>query len=278
MRQFGRVIQLNIGNETESVIYNNLKITFNITKTISSEPNTSEISIYNLNPNNRNLITTKVYNHVELFVSYRDDDLRMIFKGDIIEVTNSESGLDIITKLKCSDGYFAYTEKTIITTIAAGLDDSDVLSEALGSFGARIQKGNIDLPNHSVLPRPRVLMCDTREAVNRVALNNNADWSIQDHQLVMLPKEKAIRADEGFLISSATGMIGCPQKTSNGLEVTTLCNPHFKIGALVRIESKSAEYNGDYKIQSIQHSGDLTGNDWKSKLVCIGGKFTQINL
>lgn len=275
MKQFGRVIQLNIGNSKESLVYNNLRITFDVTKTINSEPNSGEVSIYNLNQTNRNLITSKHYNQVELYVSYREDDLRMIFKGDIITVTNIQSGLDIITKLKCSDGYFAYTEKTIIKTLSSGQSDSDVINESLNSFG--IQKGNIDLPNDKVLPRGRVFMCDTREAVSKVARNNNADWSIQDNQLVIVPKNKAIRNDEGFVISSKTGMIGSPQKTNQGLEVTTLCNPHYRIGSLIKIESKIAEYNGDYKIQSIQHSGDLLGGDWKSKLVCLGGRYTVIN-
>jgi len=272
VKQFGRVIQLNIGNSTESVIYNNLRITFDVDKTIDAEPNVAEITLYNLNQDNRNLITSKHYNSVELYVSYRDDDLRMIFKGDIITVTNVQSGLDIITKLKCSDGYSAYTEKTIIKTLSAGQSDSDVIEESLYSFG--IQKGNIDLPKDKILPRGRVYMCDTREAVTKVAINNDANWSIQDNQLVIIPKNKAIRNDEGYIISSSTGMIGSPQKTNQGLEIITLCNPHYKIGALVRIESKIKEYNGDYKIQSIKHSGDLFGNDWKSKLVCYGGNFT----
>lgn len=276
MKQFGRVIQLNIGNATESMIYNNLRITFNITKTITSEPNTSEISIYNLNQNSRNLITSKVYDHVELFVSYQEDDLRMIFKGDIIEVINTQSGLDIITKLKCSDGYFAYTEKIIVKTIAAGQTDADVLhKEVISSFS--IQQGAIDLPYDQALPRARVFMCDTRDVANRIAQNNNADWSIQDHQLIIIPKNKAIQNDDGFIISSTTGMIGSPKKTSKGLEITTLCNPHFKIGSLVKVESKSEEYNGHYKVKSIQHSGDLTGNEWKSKLICVAGEFSLIN-
>lgn len=274
MQQFGRVIQLNIGNSKESLVYNNLRITFDVTKTINSEPNAGEISIYNLNQANRNLITSKHYNQVELYVSYKDDDLRLIFKGDIVTVTNSLNGLDIITKLKCYDGYSAFTDKTIIKTLAAGQSDSDVINESLSSFG--IQKGNVDLPNDKALPRGRVYMCDTRDAVSKVARNNNADWSIQDNQLVIVPKDKAIRNDEGYVISSSTGMIGSPQKTNQGLEVNTLCNPHYKIGALVRIESKITEYNGDYKIQSIQHSGDLLGNDWKSKLICYGGKFSVI--
>jgi len=274
VRQFGRVIQLNIGNTQQSLVYNNLKITFDVTKTISSEPNDANIIIYNLNQNNRNLITSKVYDLVELFVSYRDDDLRMIFKGEIKTVENEYSGLDIITKLKCSDGGQAYAEKVLIKTVAAGQKDSDALNDSAKSFG--ILKSDVDLPNDKVLPRGRVFFSDVRDVMDKIGLNNDADWSIQDNQLVVVPKNKAIRNDEGYIISSNTGMIGSPQKTDKGLEVITLCNPRFKIGSLIRVESKFSEYNGDYKIQSINHSGDLTGNDWKSKLVCTGGTYEVI--
>ena len=45
---------------------------------------------------------------------------------------------------------------------------------------------------------------------------------------------------------------------------------------LVRIESNSTEYNGDYKIISIEHNGDLYGFNWHSKLVGICGKFDKV--
>lgn len=44
---------------------------------------------------------------------------------------------------------------------------------------------------------------------------------------------------------------------------------------LVRIESNSTEYNGDYKIISIEHNEDLYGFNWHSKLICICGKFDK---
>lgn len=271
MKQFGREILLKIGNEDESLTYSNLRITFNVTKTISSEPNTGEITIYNLNQNTRNLITTKYYQHVELYICYREDDFRLIFKGDVISINNSQSDLDIITHLKCADGFKAYTDKTIVKILSAGQSDIVVVNEALASFN--IQAATIDLPRNTILPRGKVLFCDAREAVSKVAINNRADWSIQDGQLAIIPKNTALRNDEGYIISSATGMIGSPEKNDDGLEVTTLCNPYFKIGGLIRIESQITEYNGNYKIKSIQHEGDLMGSDWKSKLVCTGGNF-----
>ena len=274
MRQFGRVLELKIGNRKESIAINNLRVTFSIKKTLTSEPNTGEISVYNLNDNNRNLITRKQYSFLELSVCYKEDVLRLIFCGDILTVENKLTGQDIITTMRCGDGHRAYTEKTIIKTMKKGQTDSDFLNEAVNSFG--IQRGRINLPNDRALPRGKVMMCDTRDIMHKIAINNNADWSIQDDQLVVIPKSTALANNEGWVISRTTGMVGSPQKTDKGLEVTTLCNPQYRIGSLVRIESKLTEYNGDYKIVSIEHNGDLYGTNWHSKLVCIGGKFAPI--
>jgi len=273
VRQFGRVLELKIGNRKESIVINNLRVTFSIKKTLTSEPNTGEISVYNLNDSNRNLITSKQYTFLELSVCYKDDVLRLIFCGDILKVENKLTGQDIITTMKCADGHRAYTEKTIVKTMEKGQKDSDFLNEAVSSFG--VQRGSINLPNDRALPRGKVMMCDTRDVMHKIAINNNADWSIQDDQLVVIPKNKALANNEGWVISRTTGMIGSPQKTDKGLEVTTLCNPQYRIGSLVRVESKLTEYNGDYKVKSIEHNGDLGGTNWHSKLVCEGGKFEK---
>ena len=274
MRQFGRVLELKIGNRKESIVINNLRVTFSIKKTLTSEPNTGEISVYNLNDSNRNLITSKQYTFLELSVCYKDDVLRLIFCGDIINVENKLNDKDIITVLRCGDGYKAFTEKMIIKTVAKGQSDNDLLNEAVNSFG--IQKGSINLPNDRVLPRGKVMMCDTREVMHKIANNNNADWSVQDDQLVVIPKNKGMANNEGWVISRTTGMIGTPQKNNEGIEVKTLCNPHYKVGSLVRIESRVSEYNGDYKIKLIEHNGDLYGSNWYSKLICTSGEFAAI--
>lgn len=271
MKQFGRIIRLVIGNEKESIEINGLRIAFDIEKMIKSEPNNSIISIYNLNDSNRDLLTSKEYNRVELFVGYVEDIAKMIFKGDIIKVVNEKDDLDIITTLTCGDGYKSYTQSKTMRTMSAGQTDNDFLAQAEKDF--KVARGNIDLPNDRALPRGKVFMCDTREILNNIAKNNNADWSIQDGELIVLPKDKVL--DEGYIISSDTGMIGSPRKTDKGIEVTTLCNPEYKIGGLVRIESRFKEYSGDFKIQSIKHSGDILADDWYSHLTCVGGEFKK---
>lgn len=271
MKQFGRVIKLILGNENESIEINVLRIAFDIEKIIKSEPNDATITVYNLNDSNRDLLTSKEYDRLELFVGYVADSPKLIFKGDIISVINEKDDLDIITTLKCADGYKAFTQSKTIRTMSAGQTDNDFVDQALKDF--KTARGNIDLPNDRALPRGKVFMCDTREVMNKIAKNNNANWSIQDGELVVLPKDKAL--DEGYIISSDTGMIGSPRKTDKGIEVTTLCNPEYKIGALIRIESRFKEYSGDFKIESIQHNGDILADDWFSNLVCMSGEFKK---
>ena len=269
MKQFGRTISLLIGNGEESIEINGLRIDFDIEKVIKSEPNNATIEIYNLNDSNRDLLTSKEFNRVELYVGYVSDSPKLIFKGDIVKVVNEKEDLDIITLLKCADGYKAYTQSKTMRTMSAGQTDNDFVEQALKDF--KVARGSVELPNDRALPRGKVFMCDTREVLDKVAKNNNADWSIQDNELVILPKEKAL--DEGFIISSDTGMIGSPRKTDKGIEVTTLCNPEYKIGGLVQIQSRFKEHSGDFKIQSIRHTGDILADDWFSHLTCISGEF-----
>lgn len=59
-------------------------------------------------------------------------------------------------------------------------------------------------------------MSDTREAMHKGAINNNVDWSIQDDQLVVIAKNKALVNNKSWVISRNTGMIGNPKKLTTG--------------------------------------------------------------
>ena len=274
MRQFGRQLKLNIGNEKESIEITNLRVAFSVEKTLTSEPNPAVIRVWNLNSSNRNLITSKIYNRLSLSVAYQDDELRMIYKGDITDVVTLRDGTDFITEMTCGDGHAAYTKAKVNKTLKAGSTDKDIMNEASKSMGA--EKGVVSLPKDRALPRGKVITGNARDVMHKVGRNNNADWSIQDGQMTVLPKDKVLSDNEGFVVSQTTGMINSPEKTDNGLQITMLCNPALRIGGLVRVESIIKEYNGDYKITDIEHAGDLLGNDWYTKIICIGGNYQKV--
>ncbi|MDE1487649.1 hypothetical protein KKI90_15155 [Xenorhabdus bovienii] len=272
MRQFGRQIKLNIGNTKESIEITNLRIAFDISKTITSEPNPATIQIYNLNQSHRNLITSKTYDRVSLAVGY--EELRVIYMGDIIEAITLRDGLDFVIQLTCGDGYEAYTSALVNKTLAAGATDTSILAEAAKSM--KVGGGVVDLPKDRVLPRGKVLTGNARDIMHKIARNNGADWSVQDGNITVLPKSKVLADNEGFVLSQETGMIDSPEKTDDGLSLSCLLNPFMRIGGLVRVQSIISEYNGDYKITELEHSGDFMSDDWTTKITCIGGKYQKV--
>lgn len=272
MRQFGRQLKLVIGSNKESLEITNLRITFEVKKTLTPEPNPAVIRIYNLNASHRNLLTSKEFNRASLSVGY--EDLRQIYAGDIVEANTLRDGEDFISELICGDGFQAYTTKLINKTLSAGKSDSEILKENTQAMG--IETGVTDLPKDRQLPRGKVMFGDPRELLHKIAKNNNAQWSIQDGQMTVLPKDKVLADNEGFVLSQETGMIGSPEKSDDGLHLTCLCNPSLRIGGLVRVQSIMPEYNGDFKITELSHSGDFMGDEWYSQVTCIGGKFKKV--
>ncbi|MBE7853855.1 hypothetical protein GC355_21710, partial [Yersinia pestis] len=118
MKQFGRQVKLTLGNAQESIEITSLRVTFEISKTLSSDPNPATVSVYNLNASHRNALASGYFNRLSLAVGY--EELRVIYTGDITEVQTKHSDVDFITELECGDGLRDYTQARVSTTLRAG--------------------------------------------------------------------------------------------------------------------------------------------------------------
>ena len=272
MKQFGRRWKLDISNDQETLSIEQLRVAFEIDKTINEKPNPAKIQIWNLNRDHINQLLSQDYKKVALSVGY--GELRQIYVGDITKTRIQREGLDFVLTLECSDGHQAYTQSIAKTTLKAGATDKQIVEE-LQKTMPKVQTGAIDIPNQRKLPRGRVLNGNSRDILTKIARNNNADWSIQDGALIFLPKDKVLN-DDAVLISQDTGMINAPEQTDEGLELTCLLNPALQIGGLVKVESIIDYFNGEYKIVKLAHSGAGIGGDWHSKLTVVGGKFQKV--
>lgn len=108
---------------------------------------------------------------------------------------------------------------------------------------------------------------------------------------------KAQERPESFtgipVITSATGMIGLPEQTQNGIKIRVLLNPNIKIGQAIKIDNKSVQQyrfgmgvsqqaknalidqsiklnaDGLYYVMIADHTGDTRGQAWYSDLLCL---------
>lgn len=272
MKQYGRRWQVEIINDSDTLIVDKLRVGFDIDKTINDKPNPAVIRIWNLNRTHINQLLSGEFKRIVLSVGY--NELRPIYSGDITKVRVSRDNTDFILEIESADGFKDYTTSRSSVTLKAGATDKQIL-EALQKTMPNIKAGAIDVPNKRQLPRGRVLSGDTREILNRIAINNNADWSIQNGELVFLPRDKVLDS-ESVLLNQDTGLIGSPAQTDDGLELTCLLNPLLEVGGLVKLESILEYFNGEYKIVNLSHVGNSMDNEWHSRLTVVGGKFKKV--
>ncbi|MCK3654215.1 hypothetical protein A4G19_15885 [Pasteurellaceae bacterium Macca] len=272
MKQFGRQLRLTLSGKGQSLIIDNLRVAFEIEKTINEKPNPASIHIWNLNRNHLNQLLSKQLNEVSLDVGY--GELRMIYQGEILQAKIKRDGLDFVMSLECADGYTDYSTARSAVTLKAGSTDEQIVTEIQKTL-KKTQKGAMAFTSQRQLPRGKVLSGDSREILNRIAKNHQADWSIQDGKLIFLPKAYTLH-EEAVLLSQQSGMIGMPEHTDEGLEVKCLLNPALQIGGVIQVDSIIDHFDGEYKIVKLAHSGDNYQGDWLSKMTVVGGKFQKV--
>jgi len=71
-------------------------------------------------------------------------------------------------------------------------------------------------------------------------------------------------------LSPATGLVGYPQFTQNGIALTTLFTPSLTFGQRLEVTSPLAAANGSWTVAAVQHNLDaeLPGGQWFTRVEC----------
>ena len=260
----------------------NLHCIFNITKSMSSEPNKSMLQIYNLSEKTRNSITSG--NRIIIEAGYEQGQYGLIYDGDIVAVINSAmNGIDKLTQIIAQDGDLFLNSAFINVSYSAGQKSIDYFNQAVGSAGGETDS----ITNNakaSTLPRGKVMFGNTGDYMRQFAKNEDALFFIDDGKVNLV---KATDPPRGQVVSlsPSSGLIGTPEMTEDGIKGKCLLNPMLKLNGLVHIANTHVEltsdfalsggklntniYTGIYKIIQFTHTGDNRGNDWYTEFVGI---------
>ncbi|GJD30024.1 hypothetical protein PMNALOAF_1267 [Methylobacterium adhaesivum] len=263
MTQYLRRVIATFKGDSGSYRVTDLKISFEVSKTITGTPNAAEISIWNMAGGNRSRIG-KEFDRVTLQAGYeKAGNIGIIFDGHVREVTHSRDDTDIVTKIECGDGDKAKRKGVIAKTFPAKTKPKDMVKEILKNMPDVAQgewKGLDDLPEYK---RPVTMCGPCWRELDKIGRSHKLFWSVQDGALEIIPKDGNLQ-DE-VLISKATGMVGVPSVTDAGIKVTTLLNPQLRCNRLVKVESQILELNGKgqrYRISGLSFSGDNRDGDF----------------
>lgn len=277
-RQYKRAYDLTIiPTDGEARIVKELRVNFEITKSILSFPNLCKLDIYN--PNEDTLAALqKKYTKITLNAGY-EGDLRLLFKGEIRNVFQSKSATERVITVYAGDGERDWQNATFNKTFTENVTISSAIEEVLKSF-KEVTVGVINgLPQVADKLRGQTLSGSSKDILDGFANEYGFDWSIQDGEVVITPDESPLEGDEAVLVNSATGMLGSPTVTEIGADVTTLLNPRLLPNRAFQIESVNADIQlgnlffrnikrtsaeGTYKIQEVTFKGDSREGEWTS--------------
>ncbi|WP_334004341.1 phage protein [Burkholderia cepacia] len=301
VQQFGRKVSLIIGFDSgEALDLSELRIVFRVQRGDLQTPNSARIRVYNVSANTARRAQSKEFTRVVLQAGY-EGNYGIIFDGQIKQVRRGrETQTDTFLDITAADGDSAYNFAVVNTTLAAGSTPADhvaAVCTAMGQYG--VQQGYLpELPSNP-LPRGKVMFGMARDFMRWTARTTQTVWSIQDGKVVMVP-ETAYMPGEIPVITSATGMVGLPQQTANGIEVKMLLNPSVKIGRLIWLDNASIqqyEYSlnvgqqaeneriemqaklqddGFYYVMFAEVSGDTRGEEWYTSVVCLAADVTVL--
>ena len=268
-----------------------LRVTFDVEKTIEPHPNRADIRVYNLTSSHRALI--KKDDLVTLRAGYRGDEiselgpseLPIIFRGNVSRVFHRRLRTDWETKLSSGDGLSAIRNAFLNTLLPKGSTPKDVvkkITEKLQELGVEVMSdfdGSVlrwiteqfraaasdpsakgtGTGGDAAFKTARAILGRASDKLTQELDKVGLDWSVQNNVLVVRPKG-GHDAQLPILLTPDTGLIDAVTETENGIAGTSLIIAGMEPGRLVQVESRTK--SGEYVLTKTNARGDTEGNDW----------------
>jgi hypothetical protein len=265
---FDRRCAVTVGEEggTGTRIDERFRVVFRVVKTLTTETNVSDVQIYGLGDSLRQqFLASGQVMQIEAGYAAGSEILSI---ADITNASIQRQPPEIITKLECQDGAQALKERKVALSFAPETPVQRVLDKlaqelALGQRATGVQV-------QGVYRNGLTLSTTIRDALNRVTRKAGVTWSIQDRQLQILDPVLSSQG-QGVLLSPTSGLINSPERIDDpeneeelrrgvGYRVRSLLNPKIRPGEQLILES--VEVQGQFRIDTVEHTGDTRGNEW----------------
>ncbi|MFX0205159.1 MAG: hypothetical protein ACFFDT_04175 [Candidatus Hodarchaeota archaeon] len=269
---FKRKAAVSVGPEgSPGLRFSDLRMTFDIKKTLKESTNKGRISIFNLSDASVNKVF-KVGNKIIVEAGYEDEKVRSIFFGEIKRVIDTKTGIDRETAVEAYDGAKSYQNKNISISFKEGTLISTVLNKLVDEFDLPL--GNVITGITGQYANGYSFIGKIKTALTEVCDYAGKKWSIQNEQLFILGDNNFVDRT-GLLLSKDTGLIGYPELLDDAKEeedsevpppkrwkIKSLLFGELVPGYLVKVQSNSC--NGAFQIESTNFVGDTHGDDWSA--------------
>lgn len=275
----------------DTIEFTDLDCAFKIEKSIKPEPNTCEVTIYNLRAEHRAqlqglgqlpkgktlagvagakktkeqkaaLATTGIPCKIE--AGY-EAGTSLVWLGDLRTIQSTHSGSDWVTVLSSGDGEKAWANARLHVSYGpkTGLDTAlRAIVRALGIPEGNLSSviGKLKQAGSAIYPCGATVINSASRQLTDFARSADLDVSIQDGALQFTDRGKAL-AGTALKLSAATGLIDSPSVDNNGLlTARMLMIPDVRVSGLVEMDSLGV--HGNFRITKAVWQGDTTSDPW----------------
>lgn len=259
-------------DEANAVQINNLRVAFQIEKTLRRTPNKCRIQVTNLASQTRAEFKKKPL-YARLEVGY-DGQLERIFAGDVHHAPSTREGADWTTQIEVLDGLRALRFGRISKSLKSGATALNAVRVTAKELGLTLRLSSaVQAELGAQFSSGVSMQGSAADVMSRLLEPYGVNWSIQDGRLQVLLDSEVNSTTTEVLISQDTGMIGSPEygdPPERGkpptLKVKVLIYPSIQPGGAIRIDAR--EVKGRFKVLAVSHHGDTHGADWETEIEC----------
>lgn len=117
--------------EVSDLSITDLRVKFNVEKSLVGYPNLANIQIYNLKEASRNQIEEEGL-EINLYAGY--NNIVLLFKGNIINVIHKKEKTEWISTIYAGDAFNDLNTATVNKTLAPGSTPTQIFNELVGSI------------------------------------------------------------------------------------------------------------------------------------------------
>lgn len=270
--QFLRQAELIVGKNRSGVSVKDLRLSFEVTKSIEAEINEIMVNVFNLSAEKRHQIES-LENKILLKAGYKDDVRNLAF-GDVTRFeTKFDAGGDIVTTLFCGDGSEILRESRVSISYRTRTPITLIFSDVINQMNLDSVRF-VDILSGSA-QNGYVFSGLAKDCLNELASRFNFEWSIQNNELRIL-RQRGFDPTEKVILSPESGLIGSPRPLDDletfsrldrkkpGVLVKCQLQPRLIPGGIFALKSQNS--NGVFRVEKVSHRGDTKANDWFSEV------------
>jgi len=227
------------------------RITFEVVKTNTREPNTAKIQVYNLSQPTANQIDTR--DDVVILQAGYGNVVEQLYVGDITKAGTVRVGVDRITSIECGTAAKATRTGKLAESFSPGTPDKAIFAKAAEALGLPL--GDIDGLSDDQEVNGFSSTGRISDLLDKVVGKTGASWSVQDGALTVCPKKPV--QSTGLLLTPDSGLIQSPEKTDIGVKFRALLSPSVAPCRIVQIQSENV--TGFFRVLKVTHRGDTRG-------------------